>query len=39
MSAGSYKNVSTEWINISYIFYIYVKTGFGIKKPTMVDMP
>ena len=23
----------------SYTFNIYVKTGFGIKEPTMVDMP
>ena len=39
MSSGSFKNVSTKWVYESYIFNIFVKTGIGIKLPTMVDMP
>ena len=31
MSSGSFKNVSTKWVYKSYIFNVYVKTGFGIK--------
>ena len=38
MSSGSFKNVSAKWVYYSYILNIYVKTGFGIKWPRMVDM-
>ena len=31
--------LSTKCVYKSYIFNIYVKTGFSIKWPTMVDMP
>ena len=27
------------YLQIIFYIYIYVKTGFGIKLPTMVDMP
>ena len=30
MSRDSFKNVSTKWVYKSYIFDIYVKTGFRI---------
>ena len=32
------KMLSTKCIYKSYIFNIYVQTGFSIKSPTMVDM-
>ena len=34
---------SFNWVYLQNVFtnhiYVYVKTGFGIKLPTMVDMP
>ena len=39
MNSDSFKNVSTKWDYKSYIFKIYLKAGFGIKLPTMRDMP
>ena len=32
------KNVLANWVYKLYISYIYVRRGFGIKLPTMVDM-
>ena len=39
MSLGSFKNVLTKWVYKTYIFNIYIKIGFSIEQPSMVDMP
>ena len=38
MSLELFKNV-IKHVCKSYIFNMYVLRGFGIKQPTMVDMP
>ena len=38
-TVGSFNCVYLQNIFTNHIFDIYVKTGFGIKWPTMADMP